>query len=507
MSQKRLPFKYEEDKRDRGITSLGGLPLYMGLAYVTGLYGSIRKHIKLREDSQGWIDSQVIMSLILLNLAGGDCVEDLSVLEGDEGFCRVLRRIELHDLGRKERREMERRWRKEKRRSVPSPTAAFRYLEAFHDEEQEKKREPGKAFVPAPNQHLRGFWAINRDLMSSTRKQDGTKVATLDMDATLVETQKEEAFYSYKRFKSYQPINVWWAEQEVVLHTEFRDGNVPASFENLRVLKEALEHLPDRVEKVCLRSDTAGYQHDLLKYCEMGENKRFGKIEFAVGCDVTEEFKKAVLEVEESEWHPIYKKVGEIEIKTKQEWAEVCFVPNAIGHSKKGPEYRYMAWREPLEQKVLPGMEQALLFPFPTLTMKDKRYKIFGLVTNREVEGEELIHWYWQRCGKSEEAHGVMKNDLAGGKLPSGSFGENAAWWWCMILAFNLDALMKSLVLREEWKKKRMKAIRYGIINIPARIINHSRELIIQLRKGHPRFTLLNNARERLMELGCVPAG
>jgi hypothetical protein len=61
---------------------------------------------------------------------------------------------------------------------------------------------------------------------------------------------------------------------------------------------------------------------------------------------------------------------------------------------------------------ALPRMEQALLFPFPTLTMKDKRYKIFGLVTNREVEGEELIHWYWQRCGKSEEAHGVMKNDF-----------------------------------------------------------------------------------------------
>lgn len=507
MSQKTLPFKYEEGKRDRGITSLGGLPLYMGLAYATGLYESIRKHIQIRGDSQGWIDSQVIMSLILLNLAGGDSVEDLNILEGDEGFCRVLRRIELHDLGRKERREMERRWRKEKRRFVPSPTAAFRYLEVFHDEEEEKKRKLGKAFIPTPNQHLRGFCEINRDLISFTRKQDGAKVATLDMDATLVETAKEEAFYSYKGFKSYQPINLWWVEQEVVLYTEFRDGNVPASFENLRVLKEALEHLPDKVEKVYLRSDTAGYQHNLLRYCDTEENKRVGKIEFAVGCDVTEEFKKAVLEVEESQWHPIYKEVGKIKVKTNQEWAEVCFVPNAIGHSKKGPEYRYMAWREPLEQKVLPGMEQALLFPFPTLTMKDKRYKIFGLVTNREVEGEELIHWYWERCGKSEEAHGVMKNDLAGGKLPSGSFGENAAWWWCMILAFNLNALMKGLVLKGEWKKKRIKAIRYGIINIPARIIRHSRELIIQLSKGHPSFTLIINARLRIMELGCVPAG
>jgi len=33
------------------------------------------------------------------------------------------------------------------------------------------------------------------------------------------------------------------------------------------------------------------------------------------------------------------------------------------------------------------------------------------------------------RCGKSEEAHATMKADLAGGRLPSGKFGANAAWW------------------------------------------------------------------------------
>ncbi len=112
----------------------------MGLGYAARLYESVRKHIQIREDGQDWADSQLIISLILLNLVGGDCVEDLNVLEADEGFCRVLRRVELHDLSRKERRKQERRWRKEKRRTVPFPTAAFRYLEAFHDEESCSKR-------------------------------------------------------------------------------------------------------------------------------------------------------------------------------------------------------------------------------------------------------------------------------------------------------------------------------------------------------------------------------
>jgi len=117
------------------------------------------------------------------------------------------------------------------------------------------------------------------------------------------------------------------------------------------------------------------------------------------------------------------------------------------------------------------------------------------------------VHWHRERCGKSEEAHGVMKHDLAGGKLPSGSFGENAVWWWCIILTFNLNALMKNLVLQGEWKNKRMKAIRFKIIYIPARIINHSRELIILIQKKHPSFELLKVARARILEMGCVPAG
>ena len=507
MSQNTLPFKYEEDKRERGITALGGLALYTGLAHIMRLSKSVRNHIRFREDTQGWTDAQVIMSLILLNLAGGDCVDDLNILEADEGFCRILRRVELHGLSRREGREQERRWRKEKRRTVPSPTAAFRYLEAFHDEEQEKKRVEGRAFIPAQNEYLRGMAQVNRDMMAFSQRQEREETATLDMDATVVETKKEEALYSYKGYKSYQPINVWWAEREVVLHTEFRDGNVPAGYENLRILKEALDHLPGGVERVFLRSDTAAYQHDLLKYCERGENRRFGRIEFAIGADVTEEFKEAALLVEEEHWHPIYKTIRGKKIKTGQEWADVGFVPNAIGHSKNSPEYRYIAIREPFEQGVLPGMGQEMLFPFPTLSMGDKRYKLFAIVTNREIGGEELVHWHRERCGKSEEAHGVMKSDLAGGKLPSGSFGENAAWWGCMILAFNLNALMKNLVLQGQWKNKRMKAMRFAIIHIPAKIINHSRQLIIRLHRKHPSFELIRVAEARILEMGCVPAG
>ena len=506
MAQGVLPFKYEEEKRDTGMTSLAGLPTYLDLASVMGISESIERHLHIKQ--QSWTDSQTLTSLILTNLAGGDCVNDLRKLQGDSGFCKVLRRIEQKGIKRRERRELERRWRKEQSRAVPSSSSVFRYLAAFHDADQEKLRIEGKAFIPAPNEHLRGLVKVNADMVGFMQRQNPQTVATLDQDATLVETAKVEALYCYKKFKAYQPFNTWWAEQGMVLHTEFRDGNVPAGFEQLRVFKEALALLPANVETVRLRSDTAGYQHELLRYCAKGENERFGRIEFAIGCDVTPEFRKAVMELEPSDWQPIYKEFDGQRWKTNQEWAEVCFIPAAIGYSKNAPVYRYIAIREVMGSMELPGMESPQQsFPFPTLQVNSQSYKLFGLVTNMDWAGEKLIHWHRERCGKSEEAHSVMKEDLAGGKLPSDDFGENAAWWWIMILAMNLNSSMKQLALGKSWAPRRMKAIRFSFINIPGRIVERSRELIIRLVKDHPAVGLFIEARSRIMALVPVPSG
>ena len=99
------------------MTALAGLPVYLDLASVLNLGESIIDTFNAK--TQGWTDEQIILSLILLNLAGGECVDDLHILEADQGFCRILRRIELKDLSRKKRRQKEKRG--EKRNIGQSP--------------------------------------------------------------------------------------------------------------------------------------------------------------------------------------------------------------------------------------------------------------------------------------------------------------------------------------------------------------------------------------------------
>jgi hypothetical protein len=503
-----LPFNYEVEKRPSGMTALAGLPTYLDLAFAARLSESIDRHVRVREEGQGWSDRQVVMALVMLNLAGGSCVEDLEVLEADRGFVQVLRRVETHGMKRHKRRELERRWRKERTRGVPSSSSVFRYLERFHEVSWEKQREPHRAFIPAPGEGLVGLGKVNAELMGFVQKHSPQSVATLDMDATLVQTSKKEALYCYEHFKAYQPLSVYWAEQDLVVQSEFRDGNVPAGYQQLRVLKEALSRLPEGVEAVRVRADTAGYEWEFLKYCAERRDEPLGVIEFAVGVDVTEEFKKAVAQVPAREWHPLYREVKGKRVPTRQEWAEVCFVPNQVGYSKKGPQYRFLAIREPLVQLEFPGMPVQQTFPFPTMDFPQVgQHKVFGVVTNRTIPGDELIWWHRERCGKGEEVHKVMKEDLAGGTVPSGKFGVNAAWWAILVLAFNLNSAMKRLALGGKWVSQRLKAIRFWLIHLPGLVVEHARRLVIRLSGGHLSTALLLAARRKIFCLAQEAPG
>jgi hypothetical protein len=504
MTQGVLPFQYEDDDREVGMTGVAGLGIYLDFWRTAGLGRLIEQCLRVHGPSQGWTDEQIVKSLVLLNIAGGDCVDDLSMLESDTGLCQLIRQTEEHGRTRSERRSLRRRWRRKRSRTFPSATAVLDYLRCFHDKIQERLREIGKAFIPAPTEALLGLISVNAGFVAWVQRHSPKDTATLDMDATLIETYKKLCLYCYKKFKAYQPLNIYWAEQGLVLYSELRDGNVPANYELLGPFEQALEVLPLGVKKVFLRSDTAGNVEKLLRYCAEAKNKRFNLIEFAIGVDVTQEFKKAVAEIPESEWFRLNRKVnGELEW-TNQEYAEVCFVPNWVGQSKNGPVYRYVAVREPLGENKRPKKTQKTTkseLPFPTMDMQRVKYKVTGLVTNRDLPGDDLIWWYRERCGKSEEAHSIMKQDLAGGQFPSALFGANAAWWQIMILSLNFQTAIQRLVLGGRWVSRRLKSIRFRLINVPGTVFDRSRGLVVRLVGGHPSYEIFLEARRRMLSL------
>lgn len=76
------------------LTALAGLAPYLELAHAVGIREWVEQHIHLRQHGQGGTPSQWLSSGVFLNLAGGDCVDDLDRLNADPGFDILVRRVE-----------------------------------------------------------------------------------------------------------------------------------------------------------------------------------------------------------------------------------------------------------------------------------------------------------------------------------------------------------------------------------------------------------------------------
>ena len=69
----------------------------------------------------------------------------------------------------------------------------------------------------------------------------------------------------------------------------------------------------------------------------------------------------------------------------------------------------------------------------------------------------------------------MIKNDLAGGVLPCGRFGANAAWWRINVLVHNLMALLTAEALPPALARARPKTLRFRLFNLPGRLVRHAR--------------------------------
>jgi hypothetical protein len=63
MAQGVLPFKYEKEKTNTGMTALAGLPVYLDLAKVIGLSKSIEKHLKVRKADRAGLTTRLCFPL------------------------------------------------------------------------------------------------------------------------------------------------------------------------------------------------------------------------------------------------------------------------------------------------------------------------------------------------------------------------------------------------------------------------------------------------------------
>jgi hypothetical protein len=453
-----LPFKVIPDSEKSILTSFAGLPLVIETMRALKVHNTVDTCLAIKKRQCGaYAESDYVESFIALLASGGECLDDFDRLQSDRG---------LKELGL----------------NIPSSESARFFLYAFHAEEKFKDRPGHGAFIPQETEPLQSLFKVQENIVK--RVHGNPAIATIDQDAVVIESTKDEARMTYLGHKGYQPVVNYWVEKNLILKDEFRDGNVPAGYNLFDSLKASIEMLPDSVKEVRYRADSAAYTHDLMK--ELGKMEVRGRkivVRYAISADMTEALRAEIHTLPEDVWKPLRKITDKGLIPGRKEWAEVVFVP-----TKALQADRYLAIR------VRPSQGE--------LFSDGNRYHYFAIVTNIwDWDGERLLRWHREKCGTVEKVHDVVKNDLGGGVMPCGRFFSNAAWWRLNCITYNIISVMKQKALPDAWARYRMKALRFFLIGVAGKVVRTGRRVYLRF-SGMPSICeIFCEARRRLVYL------
>ena len=439
----RLGYELDDRIEETLITGHAGVPLVIELFRASGAAAVMDAQIQLKQRARGLSVSQTAESLFALWSAGGERCEDLKQLVKDQALEMLLGH------------------------AIAPSTTVRDFLERFHAEDLPLLQAGSAARVPAPSAALQGLGASNRQLLLWGQQRTPELTATLDVDGSIYETHKRNALTSYEGTPGYQPVTVLWAEKDLIVHEEFRDGNVPAQSGNWRVVRTALEQLPAGIERRLLRGDAGLYEQELLKNLERE------KVGYAISAPMNRELAARIGDLAEGEWLELGRERDAV-----RQWAEVDYGPTSGGQGAAGR--RYLAIR------VL--KTQGALFADGS----DRRH--FAVVTNLDWVGDRLINWHREKAGTIEHAHEVLKNGLAAGAFPSGKFGANAAWFRLNAMLYNLLSLLKRETLPGEFHTAKPKRLRFVLLNTVGRLVRHAGETLLRVVSG-PVRTLHDLAR------------
>ena len=93
----RSPIKLEIGQDGTAATARGGRVVLFQLLAAKRILAALPR--TAGGPSQGWRDAQVILAVLVLNVAGFDRVSDIDHLEADAHLCALVRRFEAKLLG------------------------------------------------------------------------------------------------------------------------------------------------------------------------------------------------------------------------------------------------------------------------------------------------------------------------------------------------------------------------------------------------------------------------
>lgn len=399
-----LPFKLEAT--EELLTANAGLALFGEFVRGLGLSRWLDQEMPKPGSGRGYEADTYVTPLVLLLTGGGRSLEDLRMLKGDTALATVL-----------------------KQETLPSTDALGDWL-----------RRTGE------DVGLSGLGRINQRIAATRIRQSGITAHTLDGDASQIVAEKETAQFTYKGEQGYMPMIGHLAETGIVIHDEFREGNIAPATDNLGFIRACEARMPKGHRIAHVRLDSAGYQAGIFNYLEAT-----GKT-FAIGGRLDTPTQKAIANIPDSAW---------------KHYADCAVAETLHSMSETKKAFRLI---------IVKHKRQAELF--------DDKPKYHVIASNRAESTADTLIWYRQRGDVSENGIKELKIGFGMERMPCGQFKANAAFFRIGVIAHNLFVLFKHSALDAGWLRHQVTTVRWRLFHLPGKVVRHAGAWVLKVPAG-----------------------
>jgi hypothetical protein len=395
MARTVLPFKLAATEEP--MTAQSGLVLHGEFIQGVGFHRWLEQEMPKPGSKRGYGVIPHVLPFVLMLTAGRRSLEDLRMIHAD----RALRSLLHLD-------------------HLPSTDAAGDWL---------RRAGEGAGLV--------GLDRVNRRIVAQRLRKLGRLTHTLDIDATQIVAEKRDAAWTYKGERGYMPMVGHLAEAGIVIHDDFRAGNVAPASANLDFIKACEARLPKGHGLTAVRADSASYQADLFNYCE-GTGKTF-----AIGGRLDAPTLAAIAAIPDAAW-------------THYADCAVAETVHSMEHTDKA--FRLIVVRHVHQGELL----------------EEDRPRYHVIASNRSDSTADVLIWYRQRGEHSENGIKELKIGFGMERMPCGQESANAAFFRIGVIAHNLFVLFKHSALGEGWQRHRVATVRWRLFQVPGRLVRHA---------------------------------
>lgn len=397
-----------------------------------GLRELADRHMPEPGSNRGYLPSAFVDSLVLMLQAGGRRIEDVRELRQEAPLLKLI--------GREE---------------IPDPDTIGDWLRRMGDH---RDNQAG----------LRGLGVVRDTINHRILRRDSITDYTLDVDATQVEGEKQDAQFTYQGVKGYMPLLGFLFETGICLVDEFREGNESPGSKQVPFYRQCKEHMPEGKRIGRYRADSASYQADVIN--ELEEDG----VLWTITTDLDSAIKAIVSSIPLDAWKEPIRGCG-------YEFAEAV---HSMNRSKQS--FRLVCKRELRRQANL----------FETSAGQFHYHVVATNWPEEQKDTQAVFAWHNQR-GQAENFNKELKSGFGQDQMPCGQSFANAVYFRIGVIAYNLFIGFKRLAGPAAWAHHTISTFRWKLIQTAGRIVRHAGQVVLALAVDTEKLILFKDIRQR----------